>query len=218
MNVDRIHIIALSISLLLHGAWMIRFGGNTGVNTSQLQAHQSLTRLSFTQPAPMPEQIPESKPEPVVEPPVPEPLPETKPVEKARKVARKKAETVIGKQQPAAAQAAAAPATESAPQIDPGVLAREKEQYLANVMAHVEKHKHYPSTARRRGIQGDVSVRFVLYPDGSARHIEVSDGPSILLTAAQQTVEKAVPLPAPPTSVPCPLPCHFRMRFALNAG
>ncbi len=218
MNADRIHAAAFGASLLIHGACMMQFGGDIGSESPSALPSTVVTRLSFSQPALMPEASPEAQPETAIEtPPEPEVRKESA---KSEKIVAKKKQPPEPKRKPQkAAPVAAVPAAASAaqPQIDPGLIVREKERYLASVMAHVEKHKHYPKTARRRGIQGEVSVRFVLYADGSARNIEAGNGPELLLHAAQETIQHALPLPSPPASIPCPLPCHFRIRFSLDA-
>ncbi|OIO72181.1 MAG: hypothetical protein AUJ56_02035 [Zetaproteobacteria bacterium CG1_02_49_23] len=104
------------------------------------------------------------------------------------------------------------------PQLDEGRIERETERYLAEVMAHIEQHKWYPKAARRRGIEGEVHVRFTLHPDGTARQLIVENGPDLLLAAAREAVEKAMPMPAPPAIIHCPLECEFRMQFNLNAS
>ncbi|MDT8376825.1 MAG: TonB family protein, partial [Mariprofundaceae bacterium] len=178
----------------------------------------SVTRLSFPAPAPMPAEMPQEpqkaeEPEKEVVKEVPE-----KPPELARKVIKKKKEVVKAKPEVKPMQQAASAHAESTPQINEGVIQRETERYLSSVMAHIEKHKWYPKAARRRGIEGEISVRFMLLPDGSAVGVVAENGPPLLVSAARQAVETAVPLPKPPATVHCPLECEFRMRFSLNAS
>ncbi|ATX82356.1 outer membrane transport energization protein TonB [Mariprofundus ferrinatatus] len=207
---------AVTLSLLLHGLLFIGFGGVTSAPAPD-PINPSVTRLSFLthapEPAPVPERIQE-KPERV----------EAKKIEKvkrpeAKKVAKVKPQEAKQEAQPETAvlQQAVAEASQAAPQINEGVIQLEKERYLADVMARIEEHKWYPKAARRRGIEGEVNVRFVLFPDGSARQLMVDNGPLLLLSAAKEAVERAVPLPKPPSNVHCPLECEFRMRFRLDA-
>ncbi|MDQ6963535.1 MAG: energy transducer TonB [Mariprofundales bacterium] len=111
---------------------------------------------------------------------------------------------------PPAATASQAPATDS------GALERERARYLASLMRHIEKHKWYPATARRRGVQGRVKITFRLMSDGSVHHIKAQDGPKVLRRAAEQAVAKSEPMPHPPAHIHCPLACEFSMQFALN--
>lgn len=113
-------------------------------------------------------------------------------------------------------QMAAAAEEAAAPAVDPGLLEDIRQRYLAELMAHIEEHKWYPKSARRRGIQGEVKVSFLLLPDGSIRDVEVRHGPKVLTVAAAKAVARAEPMPAPPAEVHCPLRCEFSMRYALN--
>ena len=213
---------AVALSLLLHGLLFLNFGGApAGIK----QPIESVTRLSFLAPTPEPAVVPEVMPEVIEQKPEKKQLkPVPKPVKKvAKKKVVKPVEKVVQEKvsepEPVVA-AAAAPsvAAVSTPQIDEGLIKRETERYLTEVMAHIEQHKWYPKAARRRGIEGEVHVRFTLFPDGTARQLVVENGPSVLLAAAKQAVEKAVPMPTPPKAIHCPLECEFRMAFNLNAS
>ena len=226
MSDNGIRLAALVVSLGLHAVWLINGGGTPAVVQPIKQPSQTVTRLVFAAPKPVPEQ-PKPEPEPVAEP-IPEPVPK-KPVKKEIKVAKKKPEPkpvekkVVPEPQPVAEppeapvqEVASAPEPIQPPAVDEGLLDEIRQRYLAEVMAHIEAHKWYPKSARRRGIQGEVKVSFILMPDGSIKDIEVRDGPGVLVAAAGSAVNKAVPMPTPPTEVHCPLHCEFSMRFALN--
>ncbi|WP_176958438.1 energy transducer TonB [Mariprofundus sp. KV] len=215
---------AIGLSLLLHGALFASFGGApAGIVQPPTQ---SVTRLSFLTPAvePVvtPEVVPEIKPK---EKKIVEPTPE--PVKKVvkKKVRKKVAEPVeevvqeqISEPQPVVVAQPMAVAAAATPQIDQGLIKRETERYLTEVMAHIEQHKWYPKAARRRGIEGEVHISFKLLPDGSTHQLVVEDGPTMLVSAARKAVEKALPLPLPPATIDCPLECEFRMRFNLDAS
>lgn len=213
---------AVLISLLLHGVLFASYGGApAGVK----QPVESVTRLSFLAPAPTPAVVPEVTPEKPPEKkkvkPVPEPV--KKVVKKKRvlkKVVKPVQEVVQEKVSEPEPVLMAVPAVAAAvtPQIDEGLIKRERARYLAEVMAHIERHKWYPKAARRRGIEGEVHVSFKLLPDGSTHQLVVEDGPTLLLAAARKAVEKAMPMPLPPATIDCPLECEFRMRFNLNAS
>lgn len=215
---------AVVISLLLHGVLFASYGGApAGVK----QPVESVTRLSFLAPAPtpavVPEVIPEKPPEKKKVKPLPEPV---KKVVKKKRVLKKVVKPVdevvqeqVSEPEPVLmATPAVATAAAVTPQIDQGLIRRERERYLTEVMAHIEQHKWYPKAARRRGIEGEVHVSFKLLPDGSTHQLVVEDGPDILLAAARKAVEKAMPMPLPPATIACPLECEFRMRFNLNAS
>lgn len=208
---------AIVLSLLLHSLLFASYGGAPSTENQQLK--QAVTRLSFLAPAVTPAITPEALPEPEPEKPRVEPKPEPK-QETTTKPARKKMTKPVKEEVKQVSQPVAAPsvAADAAPQLNEGVIKRETERYLTEVMAHIEKHKWYPKAARRRGIEGMVKVSFVLGGDGTARQLVVTEGPTLLMAAARKAVEKATPMPAPPVSVDCPLECEFRMRFSLNAS
>lgn len=219
---------AFAVSLLLHGLIFADYGGQPSAISAQ--PIQSVTRLSFLAPPPEPVVVPE-----VIKQVVPEPKPEMqeiKPVRKEEhKVVKNKAkemvvepvqevvqEQIIQPEPVAVVAQAVAVAAAVQPQVDEGLIKRETERYLTEVMAHIEKHKWYPKAARRRGVEGEVHVRFVLHHDGSTEGLTVESGPSMLVAAARKAVEKAMPMPSPPAGVHCPLECEFRMRFNLKAS
>jgi len=212
---------AFGLSLLLHGALFASFGGApSGVVQPP---NPSITRLSFLPPAvePVvtPEVVPEAKPEKKIEKTTPEPVKQVV-KEKVRKKIAEPVQEVVQQQvsEPVAVAQPMAVAAAAIPQIDEGLIKRETQRYLSEVMAHIEQHKWYPKAARRRGIEGEVHVSFKLLPDGSTHQLVVEDGPTMLVAAARKAVEKAMPMPTPPAMIDCPLECEFRMRFNLKAS
>ncbi|MFC1536256.1 TonB family protein [Pseudomonadota bacterium] len=205
---------ALSFSLLVHGMLFITAGGSLSAPAPDSRS-DAVTRLSFLAPTPVPEVVQE-QPKKMVE-----PKKVIKPEEVVKRdkpeMAEAEQEEVPQEMEPQVMQQVAASSTDADQQLKEGVLQRDRERYLSSVMAHLEKHKWYPKAARRRGIEGEVSVSFMLLPDGSARDVVVEGAPSMLLAAAKEAVEKALPLPTPPANIHCPLACEFRMHFSLNA-
>ena len=106
--------------------------------------------------------------------------------------------------------------TATAPIIDEGVIERERQRYLAELMKYIEKHKFYPKTARRRGIQGDIHISFMLFADGTTKQIMTQGASDILQKSAKKSVIKAIPMPKPPSVIHCPMHCEFTMRYALD--
>jgi len=198
---------AIALSFLVHSALFVSFGGSLSASPSDMTS-ESITRLSFLQPAPMPEEV-EQKPEELIEEP-------PKKVEKVKEVVQKEPEKKEPpKVEPQVQQVASAPA-DNVPQIKEGIIRWERERYLSDVLAHIEHNKWYPKIARRMGVEGEVMVRFVLHADGSAQGLQIENGPEALMAAARKTVERSMPLPRPPEKVDCPIECEFRMRFSLS--
>lgn len=69
---------------------------------------------------------------------------------------------------------------------------------------HLNKNKKYPSAARNKGVQGVVTVGFVIDRGGKVISSQVmkSSGSDLLDTEALATLERASPLPAPPDDYP----------------
>jgi TonB family protein len=67
----------------------------------------------------------------------------------------------------------------------------------ALIEARIERSKSYPRTARERGIQGVVRVRFKLKPSGEVDRVEIarSSGYDVLDAASVKTVYRASPMP-----------------------
>lgn len=230
---------AVGVSVALHALLFFQFGGAVSIAPQQL-SQATVTRIHLVATPKVPSVAapePEStQPEP--EPPTPSPvLPaarrehaklktkpkplKPKPVIQPRRVAdtahiQKVEKKPVSIAQPAIASAAVASASVKQVSVDKGLVARERLKYLAKVMAHIERHKYYPPTARRRGIQGDVHIRFVLLADGSTQQVMVDGASSVLQKAAKKAVIRAIPMPRPPTGIHCPMHCEFAMRYALK--
>ena len=184
-NVRSSFVVAAALSLSLHAATAVYFGyyHARDTNTDQLQSAVKVIQISLSPtwpavstPEPAPPPVAENKAEPdpppaaenKVEPDPPprltaapepvvrrQPLPE--PSSKPRPASSKAPETV----DPVEQQTAAANSTDAA--IDKPGPARvaqenERESYLARLLAHIDRHKFYPRSARRRGMQGEIQV------------------------------------------------------------
>jgi protein TonB len=70
-------------------------------------------------------------------------------------------------------------------------------EYLALVMALLEKNKIYPLAARKRGIEGDIRAVFTIRRDGSVSDMRLADkdGHRFLAQAAFETIRSASPFP-----------------------
>jgi protein TonB len=72
--------------------------------------------------------------------------------------------------------------------------------YLEMVRLKIERHKKYPETAKARQIEGFVTVRFVITPQGDILDVEIikSSRQKSLDKAALQAIHSAAPFPRPP--------------------
>jgi len=86
---------------------------------------------------------------------------------------------------------------------DPGELTDSGDSqdiYGTMVRLKIERHKKYPETARARQIEGFVTVRFVITPQGDVLNIEIikSSRQKSLDKAALKAIHAAAPFPVPP--------------------
>lgn len=91
--------------------------------------------------------------------------------------------------------------------------------YLAALRAWLERHKEYPSRARRRRIEGTALLVFVMDRSGKvlAQRIERSAGEPTLDRAALEMIDRAQPLPPLPDGLggarlEIRVPVQFRLR------
>lgn len=72
--------------------------------------------------------------------------------------------------------------------------------YLEMVRLRIERYKKYPNVARTRNIEGRVTIRFTITPDGGVREVEVAkcSRDRALDLAALKAVQDAAPFPKPP--------------------
>jgi len=74
------------------------------------------------------------------------------------------------------------------------------DSYLEMVRLRIEKYKRYPKSAKVRQIEGSVTVRFIIRPEGDIRSAEVvkTSGNRVLDGAALTAVKEAAPFPKAP--------------------
>jgi len=91
-----------------------------------------------------------------------------------------------------------------------------KQRYLSRILTIIEGNKYYPLTARRRGIEGNIHVSFMLLEDGYINGLDASGGPLLLRRAAKKAVTKSLPLPTTPNKIEYPMHVSYAMQFQLN--
>lgn len=90
--------------------------------------------------------------------------------------------------------------------------------YAARLAAHLNRHKRYPLTARRRREEGVVELQLLIHRDGTLLSGHVSrPGPKTLSEAARRMLEEAKPLPPFPDGMPqsridVVVPISFKLR------
>ena len=89
----------------------------------------------------------------------------------------------------------------------------------------LRRHQHYPRAARRAGLEGTATVRFVIDRAGAlrARELVASSGHAALDRAALELLERAAPYPAWPArasleAVELTLPVEYRLSSDATRG
>lgn len=213
--------VALCLSALVHAALLfegtVQAGKPDGTETREPVRLSFRSVASSTVPASKEVEVPVAAPEkpkpprprdPSVEhaPPV-----EQMPVENATQEADKEPAAVSASvtiDQAADAVAALAQAAS---------LARARQQYEQQLMAHIEARKFYPPIARRRGMEGRVRVSFMVVDAGGVAGLRCTSGPALLSGAACDAVSNSLPLPQPPEGLALPLAVSFGMEFSLKS-
>jgi protein TonB len=91
--------------------------------------------------------------------------------------------------------------------------------WVKTLVAHLDRHKRYPSAAHQRQQDGIVTVEFAMDRSGhllTARVTESSGSP-VFDAAAIELLRRSEPLPVPPRELPdetlvWSLPVHFKLR------
>jgi len=92
-------------------------------------------------------------------------------------------------------------------------LQQMRQQYIARIMASIQAHKLYPYSARRRHIEGDIQVLFVIDAQGKVQKLHVAGSSSVLNVATKQAIEEALPFPRPQQQY---VPVQFTMQYRLK--
>ncbi|MDY6852874.1 MAG: TonB family protein [Thermodesulfobacteriota bacterium] len=91
--------------------------------------------------------------------------------------------------------------------------------YLEMVRLRIEREKKYPAAARRRQIEGAVTLRFVITLEGAVTGAVVAktSGREVLDKAALRAVQAAAPFPRPPSAFfKRPISLEIKVMFELT--
>jgi len=95
------------------------------------------------------------------------------------------------------------------------VSTAKKSIFLAMVRRRIERHKHYPRIAQKRGMHGSVKLRFTVLPNGSVKIISASGG-KLFVRSAKEALKAAFPIPMQQVSVPLPTTVNLTLRYQLR--
>lgn len=207
--------LAILLSLLVHGMMFMHSGARLGAQNAPAAEAPHVTRLNFSQIVEKPvldepRPIEKQPPKPATK---PKPKPKPKPVRAVKKIQPPKP---VEKIEPVRQ-------TTTPPQVhgrevsksSDALLQARRQQYLHELLGHIESFKFYPRAARRRSIEGDVKISFVLCNDGRYEQLALDGDENILVKATRQALESAVPLPVPPGDIRLSGPIEFTMAYTL---
>lgn len=96
------------------------------------------------------------------------------------------------------------------------VLTDESVKYLVKARNIIEKNKTYPIKARRKQIEGTVSLSFLINKNGRVSKLTVLESPDKSLTNASTKLLKSIKLPKPPTSWDETKTVKFEINYRLR--
>ena len=88
-------------------------------------------------------------------------------------------------------------------------------RFLAKIKRRIARNKRYPSSARRRRLQGTVRVSFTVLPSGRVGSISVR-GPQIFTASARQAVRRAFPVDVSGVGFSLPRRISVTLRYRLR--
>lgn len=192
--------------------------------------HITLVSLSDSAPIPKTEQV--VSPKPAIIPPMPIKSLESKstpsakaqnlkptPIQTAPRQTLSPVQTVSAppSSQPSVQNAPAAEAVQAPakPKID---IAAEKRAFFSSLRSTIQSHLRYPSAARRRGMEGEVGVRFSLAHNGTINAISIQHGEEIFHNAVKTAVASASGINVPKNLVDAlPMEIDLVLEFKLNS-
>ncbi|MEA3354280.1 MAG: TonB family protein [Campylobacterota bacterium] len=80
---------------------------------------------------------------------------------------------------------------------DPNDLKIKKNKYYTTIKETISKNKRYPKIAVRRGIQGDVKVKFTISPNGELVSFNIIDGKKVFKKSIQKAITQSFPIKPP---------------------
>lgn len=97
-------------------------------------------------------------------------------------------------------------------------LSAEKRSFFASLRSSIQNHLRYPTAARRRGMEGEIGVRFTLNNDGTIGSISVQSGESIFHNAAKAAIASASGIDVPKNlTASLPMEIDLTLEFKLKS-
>lgn len=216
-NNIRVWSVSVLLALLVHGAVLFSWSESDPVIKTTGESSVNSIKLSFKRTIKPDEVIQKKvKSEPVNKPPV-------KPVNRSDKKSAIKSfeekpqpETAVRKTDEVVEQESDSHVIDSESENDLLLIKKNRLNYFNQLISHIERYKFYPGSARRRGIEGKVSICFDLNTDGSISSLTVESKHRILKQAAEEAIKSALPMPLPDKGVKLERKVDFNMLYAMK--
>ncbi|WP_304546343.1 energy transducer TonB [Sulfurimonas microaerophilic] len=103
-------------------------------------------------------------------------------------------------------------------QLQEMIIARQQEldQFTLQLVKKINENKRYPLSARRRGVEGDVDVKFIVLADGGVSAIKVIAGKSIFKNATIQAIESSFPVNVEKSLIDFPQEFQIKLAYTLK--
>ncbi len=96
------------------------------------------------------------------------------------------------------------------------ILQAKKNLFLTNLMQRINDNKSYPNMARRRCMEGDVEVQFVIMSDGTVEDIKVLSGRRIFKKSTIQAISRCFPMEVDTTLFNFPKEFKIKISYVLR--
>ena len=91
----------------------------------------------------------------------------------------------------------------------------QKNRFLNQLRAKINRYKTYPRIAQRRGMQGVVKVRFTILKNGQVANISVT-GASVFRKSARNAVQKSFPINVKNAPLSLPKTVNITLRYQIR--
>jgi protein TonB len=190
MDNIKIKLFAVGLSLVFHLSFL--FGSLENENFSDKKT-ETLNSGKVVFNIPKKEKIVKKKPKPK------KVLPKKKPPKKkAKKVEPVKEEKPVEKPQEVVEEKVVQKATSTdRNKITQDEIEAKKNLFYSRIKERINRNKIYPKTARRRGIQGEVTVTFFINNSGELIDVRILDGKKVFKKSALSAIKNSFPIDVP---------------------
>jgi periplasmic protein TonB len=103
-------------------------------------------------------------------------------------------------------------------QIEQMMVAKEQEldHFTKHLIKKINDNKRYPMSARRRGIEGDVDVKFMVMANGGVSSIKVLKGKKIFKRSTYEAIENSFPVDVSNTILEFPQEFQIKLVYLLK--